>query len=245
MLKGAFIYSIALSFNVLLITAQGLDIPSRLEILQDQLQRTDEIFITTPFTGNHFVNGKAYYPYATSAIHPFFIDNTWRSGSLRMNGEVYEVDAIKYDLISDYLVYMHFKESTATTIYLNKQLVSEFIIGRHYFRYLDDFREQAGIRLVPGYYEVIYDGDTKLFFRREKTTDLYGNLTDPVYSQRSYIYRNGKFFWVRGQHSFVRAFEDNRKEIRAFMKSNSFRYDQRNVLKLKEVMEFYDNLTGQ
>ena len=238
----ACINTILIFLNALLLSGQGLDYSDRMEILNYQVERTGKILAVGSQGASVFLNGKSYYPYATNAVHPFFIDNTWRSGILSMNGEIHEVEAIKYDLISDYLVYMHFRESTANTVYLNKQLVSEFVIGGHYFRYLDDFGGQTGIRLVPGYYEVIYDGSAKFFFRREKTTDLYGNLIEPVYSQRSYLYLNGKFFLVRGRFSFLRAFEYHRKEIRAFMRRSSFRYDQRNIQQIREVMEFYDNM---
>ena len=224
--------------------AQPLDYQQRKILLDAQIDRMENGRDSLLYSRNEHINGKLYYPFANSIIHPFFEDNNWKPGKIFHDGKVYEVEAAKYDIVSDYLVYLHLWKNTANQLYLNKELVREFSIFKHYFRYLDDFGISTNRKLNPGYYEVIYEGKTTFYIRWEKTRSLFEIQSETGYSQKAHYFlkKEGEFIRITRHLSFMKALDDHRKEIRSFMKTKSYRFNPNNIGPVEEILEYYDKL---
>ena len=233
-----------LLINVICLHAQPLDYFERKILLDEQIRRTNQDQDSFLLTSNEYVNGKLYYPFANKIVHPFFQDNNWKSGKVSMLGKIYDVEAVKYDIVSNYLVYLHLWRNSASQIYLNKELVKEFSIYNHNFRYLDDFGESSDNRLKPGYYEVIYEGKTEFYIRWEKTRSLFEIQSETGYSQKAHYFlkKEGEFIRITRHPSFMKALDDHRKEIRTFMKTKSYRFNPNNIEPVDMILEYYDKL---
>lgn len=135
-------------FGLLLFNLNGISLNAQLfnysdnkKLLQNQLNKLSLVHDSI-FNFRHYIlNGKLYYTIGNKYNHPFFIDNTWQPGKVWSSGNVFNADMLKYDINSDYLVYLYYLDSYAYPIYLNKETVKEFIISGHYFKYLNDFEK--------------------------------------------------------------------------------------------------------
>jgi hypothetical protein len=226
------------------LTGQVPDFSDKRELLHNQILRTTADQDTILPERNEFVNGKLYYPLAHNLVHPFFEDNYWKNGKIWVSEKEYDVGFLKYDLVSANLVYLHHHNATVSPIYLNKELVKKFTMGPHHFIYLNDFEKTSNRSLKPGYYEIIYDGVTKFYIRREKTSALYRYIFDPAYTQSTYLvlYKQGEYLRIRGRLNFLNAFDDQKKEIRTYMRMNNLRFNTRNISFIEKVLDYYDNL---
>lgn len=242
--KYFYIGLLLFSLKGILMNAQPLNYSTRKELLQEQFIKLSVIYDSTFSIGEYPINGTLFYSRSNKFIHPFFIDNDWRSAKIWSSDKVYNIEMVKYDIDKDYLVHLYHRDSFAYPIYLNKESVKEFMISGHLFRYLNDFGKSFVHELNPGYYEILYDGPTKVCVRWEKVLILNNDTSDPVYSQRIYFFfkMNGIYIRVTDQKSFLNAFNDHSKELKIYMKKNKLRFSRNNYEVLSKLVEYYDNL---
>ncbi len=224
--------------------SQAIDYESKASLLQDQINRIKEIPELVEYEKLDYINGIQHYPYANKYIHPFFQNNMWNSGKVYLGSEEYILDAVKYDIVSDNLVFLYFKESSAYQIYFNKVMVRQFSIDNHDFKYLDNAGNISGKLIVPGYYEVIYDGKTKLYIRWEKTKVLFDTHYDGGYSQKIeyFLYKEDEFIKIKKNKCLINALDDHKPEVRNFIKKNSINIKADDMGPVIHILKFYDNL---
>ena len=239
-----YITYLLLIINVICLHAQPLDYQQRKLLLDEQIGRTNLDRDSLLYTRNEYVNGKLYYPIANRIVHPFFQDNNWKHVKMHLLGKVYDIEAAKYDIVSDNLVYLHLWKNTASQIYLNREMVKDFTILNHNFRYLDDFGESSHNKLKPGYYEVFYEGETAFYIRWEKTRSLFEIQSEAGYSQKAHYFlkKEGEFIKITRHHSFMKALDNHRNAVRSFMKKKSYRFNPNNIGTVGIVLEYYDKL---
>jgi hypothetical protein len=233
-----------LAFSWLTVKGQELTFMYKNEFLQEQIERTQNLISNTIFSQDEFINGKLYYPVASEYIHPFFPDNGWRSGMAVIHGIEYDIEPLKYDIHSDQLVYLHYHDKSASQLYLNKRLVKEFKLMDYHFVYLEDFGERPAKRLKPGYYELKHGGNTRFYIRREKSGNYNTSEFNSTYSERTFYFieKKGDFKRIYGHLSFVKALNDHKKEMREFMKAQSFYFNKGNINSVGYILEYYDSL---
>ncbi len=243
-MKKLLLVLILFSLGVIIMNAQALNYSARKELLTKQLNNlysnNDSIFIMK----EAFVNGKLFSPPSNNIVHPFFINNDWRSGKVWSSGRIFDVGTIKYDINLDYLMQMHNWVSSAYPIYMTREYIKEFIIDGHHFKYLDDIDETLKDRFKAGYYEALYDEDIKFYLRWEKSKDIHNNSSGSNYEQHIYflLKKDGKYIHIKGRGGLFDALEDHKKEIKSFMKTNSLRFTKNNYESIVKILNFYDNL---
>jgi hypothetical protein len=183
-------------------------------------------------------------PAANHYVHPYFIDNTWKSGSLLYKGMRYETGMLKYDTFKDCLVYLHTLGNTSYPVQLNRNFIREFEIDNHQFTYLNDFGKSSDEKLKEGYYEKIYDGNTKLYVRRQKLENLHESISDLEYKEWAYLFikKEGVYHRITGKSSLLRVLNDRRKEIRSFIRNNNLVSCTKNYDSVSRILQHYDNL---
>jgi hypothetical protein len=232
------------SVGAKILYAQALSYTSRQELLNGQLNSIS-VINNSVFNPEHdYLRGKLYYPPSNNINHPFFINNDWKSGKIWSSGKVFDLENIKYDINLDYLVYMYNTESTAYPVYLTREYVKEFIINDRHFKFLDDFDLISKEKYKSGYYEVLYDEDTKFYLRWGKSKEVRNSVTGSSYVQTiSFLLKkDGKYISIKSQGGFISALEDRKKEIKSFMKTNSLRFSKNNYESVVKILNYYDNL---
>jgi hypothetical protein len=246
MAKKKIIYYIFIltSLNGNILAGQPPDYSTKREIIHSQLERLSSLHDSVFNSKKDFVNGKLYYSGGNSFVHPFFGDNSWSPAIIPSSGKRNEINLAKYDLHLDYLVVLLNSESFSYPIYLNKEFTKEFTIYGHHFKYIEDFNRAAIDDLVPGYYEELYQGETKFLVRQVKLKKFDNGEMAEVYEDRKYFFlKNGeKYFKILRQKSLIKALNDHKKEIKAFMKKNHLLYSSDNYEVAVKILAYYDTL---
>ena len=232
----------ALSCNIL--ESQPPDYSTKQEIIHLQLERLSDIHDSILNSKEDLINGKLYYSGGNAFVHSFFGDNSWSPAIITSSGKKYEINLAKYDLYLDYLVILHNSESYSFPIYLNKEFAREFTVYGHHFKYLENFVGSDIEELVPGYYEELYNGRTVFFVRRVKLKKFDDAEMANVYADRIYFFlkNDGKYFRVFRQTSLIKALNDHKQEVKAFLKKNRLRFSPDNYEVAGTILAYYDTL---
>src|SRR5690242_20423574 len=110
---------------------------------------------------SHLYNGSAYAEYISqNDEHPYFIDE-WIDGSVTYDEEFHDNVPLLYDISADRLIVDN--QFSIKKVMLVFEKVSDFRIRDHHFVLLKN------TSLPVGYYELGYDGPSKVYVRHRKT----------------------------------------------------------------------------
>ena len=112
-------------------------------------------------------------------------------------------------------------------IELEKRLVESFAIGER--QYLALQGENAVEGLEPGYYEVLHSGNSMLLKKNVKKVAVRKHEEKGIFrrfeeANKYYVVRDGIQRRVLGVGDIVKMFEENKKELKGFVKKNKDRY---------------------
>jgi hypothetical protein len=192
---------------------------------------------------SELINGRLYHPKGNNISHPYFLGNTWKQGKIWYSERIYDSVMLKYDICSDNLIYLVRKTSNTFPVYLNRQEIKDFIISGHRFTYLNSFTRSDDAGMIPGYYEIAYNGKTGLIVRHVKTEAQNRFTLETEYSQETFFYLRieGHYISIKNKTGFINSFTDHQNEIRAYMKKINMRFSADNYERIIKVLEFYDN----
>lgn len=181
---------------------------------------------------SHKIEGNAYYP-----------DNTWHKGTVAYDGIVFPDVSMLYDIYKDELVIQHFHRLMLT---LHNEKVKEFSFeGKRFIRVVRD--SANNMTLNTGFYELLYDGKTKLLAKRQKI--LEETVTD-VLEQRFipknwyYINRNNTWYAVKSYKELrKKVLKDKSKEIRQQLRKSKIKYRKERERALILAVQHFDALT--
>jgi hypothetical protein len=233
-----------LQIFVLPLDAQSLSYPEKHELLESQLTKLSDIHNSIFNIRDELINGVLYYTRGNSIVHPYFNENSWKSGEILYSGHVFQVEMLKYDINSDYLIVLFQRGKNGFPVYLNKEVIKEFIITGHHFRYLSEFNAEDEDGPVPGYYEIIYNGKTRLYVRWTKSESLerHSLETDYIQNIECFLEKEGKYLRIKNQKSFINSLNEHEEEIRSYMRKNGMRFSPADYKSIIKVLELYDNL---
>jgi hypothetical protein len=175
--------------------------------------------------------------------HPYYGENSKRSGTVYYDGIFFDHVMLRYDIVSDLVIlndpYNVFR------IAMISELLDSFTIEDHFFIHLSDSLNPNQPR--NGFYERLYNGRIVLLKREKKIVqeDLYSS--DHVerfidHTDSSYYLRMGKVYHtVNNNKSLFYTLKDRKREVRKFIRTNhlSMRRDRENTL--IKVTAWYDN----
>jgi len=184
-------------------------------------------------------NGGDYAEYKTlEEEHPYFGSNDWVFGSVHYDGYLYEQVPLLYDLQTDQVLTESFSRSS--TMKLIKERVKYFTIPGH------KFVSQPDSSLHHGFYELLYDGRTKVYARHikvlQETINQQVIVHDFEEKTRYYIYKDGAYFHVRSKSSIQGVFADQKRDLNQLMSKNKIRFRRNREQYIVRMAEFYDRI---
>jgi len=187
---------------------------------------------------SHLYNGSAYTEYISqNDEHPYFIDE-WIEGSVTYDEEFHDNVPLLYDISTDRIIVDN--QYSIKKVMLVFEKVSDFTIQEHHFVLLKN------TPLPVGYYELGYDGPTKVYVRHRKT--LQSKAVDysiiNLFEEKKlyYIYKNGTFYPVRGKGSVLGLLEDKKKDLKKFIRDNKLQFGNDKVRDISRLVQYYDQL---
>ena len=187
---------------------------------------------------SHLYNGSAYTEYISqNDENPYFIDE-WIEGSVVYDEEYHDNVPLLYDISADRIIVDN--PYSVKKVMLVFEKVSEFTIQGHHFVQLKN------TPLTVGYYELGYDGPSKVYIRHRKT--LQSKVVDysifNLFEEKKlyYIYKSGTFYPVRGKASVLKLLEDKKKELKKFIRDNQLQFGNDKARDISRLVQYYDQL---
>lgn len=191
------------------------------------------------------VNGLLFLPGNVNAAgDPYFQGNGWKSATISVNGRVFTVEAMKYDICDERLILLvNLGSGSRVPIVLNSDFIQWFSLSDSYFVQASQYLKQEELK---GFVDLIHEGNFSLIAKSKKEfVNMYTQVTPfGKFSESKvtyYLIKDDKVLKIRNKRSFLSAFETNRKEINHFMKSNNIHFRNATHDQLAGLAKFCDN----
>lgn len=230
--------------GILPITIFGQLNPADSMALAGAIQNTQLIYHQTLRGNAPVYNGIEYIdPFAKKRLkgHPYFLSDDWLNGSIQYDSRTYESVSLRYNLYSNKVLIDH--ELTHAVIELINEKIHSFTLEGNRF-----VRLQANGVLREGFYQLLYDGKSRVYVRRSKTiketVDQKEMITEFGERTRRYLVMNGQAFAVTNKKSALHLFGEHRAEVRNHLSDNHIRF-RSSPDKALVVMAMYYDLLNQ
>ena len=195
-----------------------------------------------------FIGSEIQYPRKDAVIRgdQFLDTSAMRSGSVFYNGTLYHNVLLLYDIYHDAVITYSYKQ------YFKLALVREKV---KYFTILND----TFIRIVKdstsqslrssGFYQILYNGKTKAFVKREKIIDanaLGGDNNTLKFEQHNYYFikRDDHYYPVINQKSLFLSFADKGKMVRSYLRKKKISFRKEREYAIANAAQYFDQLTN-
>lgn len=179
-----------------------------------------------------------------------YLTNQWVKGVVKLdNNQTYNLE-IKYDMIADNLMFRTSENDSLNFVQPVKEFKLDYIADgksqSHLFR--SGFPATDAKTDNASFYEVLYDGGTKLLKRQAKTmwkeTTSYGtpnntmNITERI---TYFIFQSDKMLPLKtDRKSVISALSNKSAEVEKYIKDNKL--DTKNETDLVKVFTYYNSL---
>lgn len=188
----------------------------------------------------HLYNGSEYHEYkSVNGEDPYFI-NEWIEGEIYFDGNLYQKVPLLYDLSLDKIITEH--HVSHQNILLVTDKVTYFVIQEHRFVLLRDKQ------IRPGFYELPYDGKTKVYIRNQKNfqeTKLGSSLMYKKEFEKKtwfYIYKNGTFYQVKNKKAVLKVLRDHKNELVQFIDQNKIKFNSNFGKNIARLAKYFDDI---
>ena len=162
---------------------------------------------------------------------PYFLVDGYAVGWVVVNGHRYDSVPIKYDCKKKSLILEHYD---LRNYFMELELISErvdtFQIEGYKFFRLDEQSVYHG-KLDDGFYNILYDGNLKMYAFRDKRYLEYldARSIKKMFLQRDkfYVIRNGVPVSVQNKSSLWRVFKEEKKVLKKSLKEKNVDFKNR------------------
>lgn len=193
----------------------------------------------------HLYNGQQYYIYdSKSDEHQFYLSEQWMPGTVVYDGQLFRSVPMLYDIVKDEVAVKYVQ--SFGNVALQSQKVHSFSLADHTFVRLIAGQPEAG-GLRTGFYDVLYDGTTKLLARRKK--DRLQQITDTKIviefpeKDAFYIFKNGEYNPVHSKSSILFLLEDQKKPLKKYTRQHRLSFRENREAAITALASHYDQLT--
>ena len=216
------------------------------EIIQKAFAKAVSFYDMEIARNSTVYTGSSYYD-AHRGIkgHQFFLNDYWELGSLVYDGYGYDSIYLKYDIYRDILLIEHLNSNGyLSPIQPYRPKVSSFDLMGYYFIRLE---KDTVSNIRTGFYNQMYKSkNIEVLVKRRKeiikSNEIYTLREKFSEKDRYYIKKNGIFYRVKKKGSILKVLEDQKKEIKSFIRKNNFHFKDSPDLQLVEVVKYYDSL---
>lgn len=191
----------------------------------------------------HLNNGVEHKRYRDEIELEAYLEPDWIEGSIFYDQELFENIPLMYDMVAQRVVTEYF---SGQAIDLITDRVDWFIINRRKFVYLG--RNNKDAVLDPAFYELLDNGNVKLYVRRRKRIDEKtgeNKITYSVFNMKNHflLYKEGKYISVNGKKTLVAALNDKKEELKQFKRKNKIHFNKENKeMAIKQYVARYNEL---
>jgi hypothetical protein len=195
------------------------------------------------------INGKEYEPYFNrSKIKPLLFADKKRTASINTTTRRYNNITLHYDTYLDEVVYTDISRTVNfrfPQIALNKDMIEGFNLyfedDSLIFKYLR-LPEVASMNLKEGFYEIVYEGNTRFLIKHESTVYEREGLNNYKYSPKNFISSGGVFYKINNRKSLLRLCTGKSREMKTFLHSSRIKMRKADKSEIISILKYYDSL---
>jgi hypothetical protein len=173
----------------------------------------------------------------------FLFTNVFLPGSVTFNSRTFVNIQIRYDIYSDEIM---IPRNLEQIILLNKEMVDSFyfVFNHNFYKFkkiIDDSSSEP-----KGYVNVLYNGRSSLYVKYEKRiSTMITDYSDGKFYQVYTIYfvKDGIPVPVTGMKDIYRILENERDQMRGFIKKNRLKVTRKLPESFVPVIRYYDSLS--
>ena len=189
-------------------------------------------------------NGSEYIVYVSLLKdgHPYLDTAQLTTGSVFYDGLLYQNVPMLYDIVKDELIVQHFNKVFYVQLVQSK--VENFnILGRKFIHLGKDSIQKGNIK--NGFYELLYDGQIKLYARRTKTIQEFipdMQVERRVFAaNRYFIYKDNVFNEVFNQASVLKILADKKAGLTQALRKQHIKFRKQKETAMKLMLHQYEN----
>lgn len=186
-------------------------------------------------------NGTEHKDYlAQNDENPYFGIDDWQYGFIYYDEARYDSVALFYDLSRDQVITEHML--TGAKIELIAKKIKAFTMNGHFFERL--YQDSSGV-ISEGFYERLYNGQTKVYVKRTKTLSSRASGNELVYTfderNRIFILKDNHYYPVRSKKSVFNVLGDKKPELRAMLKKEKIIFKSDRERAVVRMTQTYDS----
>jgi len=193
------------------------------------------------------VNGRIYRLFKPNAQNdPFLFSTSWHPATVYVKGQTFPNRQVKYDIYQDALI-LKIQNATANydQIRLNGSFVDSFLMADNH-KFIHS-RNLGFSDLNVNYVEMIAAGRISMVRTHKKGfIEIYNNFAPQGSygdtNSKEYLIQNGKLINVSKKRLYLRAFDDNKRTIRKYMRKNDIVYRKVTKNQLINLMNYCNAL---
>jgi len=172
----------------------------------------------------------------------FLFSPEFLPGTVTIQGKLFKNIPLRYDIYNDELLTI---TDHGIILQLNKEMIDLFTMN--YENQILSFKnfEADSINSLSGYVNVLYDGGTSLYikYRKEILSLAVENKYDMFnLINRVYVEKDGEIIKVGSKGELLKLFEDQKHQVRSFIRSSKIRISRKDPGSYRPVIEYYDKL---
>lgn len=175
----------------------------------DEVYGADEKLVSGPF----------YYGAITGSIegHPYFIDEEWKPGYVKIGDIRYDNLLLKYDINIDKVILKYIASNSASfQVGLRSGNITRFTMGDHTFIPYPEVKDSTTVPFA----ELLSDGEIKYLLVRKKFLMLTNGsgMTDYTYKEtvKQYFYRNNELIPFKGRRTLLELYPELKTELKQY-----------------------------
>lgn len=225
-------------FLIVLFSIQGI-------ILSAQTHRDYELFMLAAKENSLLYRGITPYVYNKKAPNDgttyYAYSSSFEAGSLIFDGKLYHDVLLNLNADLDEL---YLKDNDGGTLLINKDFVDYCYIGSR--KFINNKQEKIAPNFKNGYYEILYDGNTKLYKKIKKSYDetlLVDKTRIKSYelTVNYYLFKDGQYYKIKGKADFLMHHKAYKKEIKKVTKVMKFNFRAGKEQAFIEILQYLEN----
>jgi hypothetical protein len=188
-----------------------------------------------------FLDGKSYFIYPEKYNHPYLNENKWYSGQITYKGNIHQINFLRYDVLADKLIILFEKNGSTYIVALNKDFLDAFSIETTSFVRIDSLK---GINKVSGYFEKVYDNETKLYIKHTSKVEITSESSKYRYTKNEFLYLENKgiYYKIISKSSLLKALEDKKPELKKYLKGKQYIFSKYETYPIIKILIYYDEI---
>jgi len=195
------------------------------------------------------INGIGYFQYYyRSRLKPVLFLDKIHSSSVTLNGRKYNNIDLDLDTYTDDVIYI---DSSRICIFspLRVALNKDNVDGFEFFQDNDTlafrlFRKKTNplFNLNDGYYEVVYDSESKYLIKHISFLKRLPGNDEYIYEQENYVNPGNGFSKIGSRRQFVKIFGNYSSDVRKYIKESGIKIRNSDKNGILSVLKYYDSI---